>query len=203
MSLQLGQWNAEFRPRGWVRLSESGDGPSVYAEFIQSGPPGQERFDMRSVVMRAGSGEILSARTWRRIPFSDVETMMRIPDIRRVLTAESAVPAPSLSNLDAYFDATEADSTITAVIPTDVLHSDGADGLPAGSFPLVKAPDGRLTDEFLRDVAEAYTWLTEANRRPAPGIADMAEVPVRTVHRWIYEARKRGILPPARPGRAG
>lgn len=69
--------------------------------------------------------------------------------------------------------------------------------------PPVTAPDGRITEGFLKSVASAYLWLTSAGLRPAPGIAEMAGVPVRTVHRWVSDARKRGILPPARPGRAG
>lgn len=69
--------------------------------------------------------------------------------------------------------------------------------------PAVTAPEGRLTDEFLKTVADAYLWMTVSGRHPAPSIAEMAKVPVSRVHRWVCEARKRGFLPPSRPGRAG
>ena len=65
------------------------------------------------------------------------------------------------------------------------------------------APEGRLTDEFLRDLAEVYLNLAAAGRHPAPPIAEHVNRPVRTVHRWIALARKRGHLPPATQGRVG
>lgn len=79
----------------------------------------------------------------------------------------------------------------------------------AGSSATEKPPavtptgGGRLTDEFLNTVADAYRWFTDRGQAPAPGISELSGAPVRTVHRWVLEARKRGILPPARTGRAG
>jgi len=69
--------------------------------------------------------------------------------------------------------------------------------------PTLIAPEGRLTEDFFKAMADVYLWVTAAGRHPAPVIAEMVGVPVRRVHRWIYEARKRGLLPPAMPGRAG
>jgi hypothetical protein len=64
-------------------------------------------------------------------------------------------------------------------------------------------PD-RLDDAFLHHVADAYV---DAIRRgaasPAVMLARQATVPVRTVHRWIYLARKAGHLPPGSQGRIG
>lgn len=62
-------------------------------------------------------------------------------------------------------------------------------------------PDG--TDAFYQQVARAYRQYAEESRAPAAAIADEAEVPVRTVHRWIAEARRRGHLPEGRRGRVG
>lgn len=157
---------------------------------------------MQSVVMKAGD-ESLSGRVWRRIPLADLETYFVFPEVRDVLTSESEVAPPSLEELEEYFTATENSSKVSAITWSGMYVSDGSEGYPEGKFPMIHAPEGRLTDEFLADVADAYRWLTRAKRAPAPAIADMAKVPVRTVHRWIYEARKRDILPPARQGRAG
>lgn len=69
--------------------------------------------------------------------------------------------------------------------------------------PLVK-PEGRITDEFLKDLARTYGWLVASkNTAPATVIAEQAGAPVATVRRWISNARQRGFLPPGRPGRAG
>lgn len=160
---------------------------------------------MRAVVMRASKDEELSGRVWRRVPLTELERYFLLPNITEVLGRESEVASPSLDHLEEYFRATQSESNVSAYVDSGMFVGDGSEGYPAGKFPRVsKPPEGKLTDEFLRDVADAYLWLTKARyARPAPAIADMAQVPVRTVHRWIYEARKREILPPARAGRAG
>jgi hypothetical protein len=58
-------------------------------------------------------------------------------------------------------------------------------------------------DSFYRDVAHAYRELAQSTARPAAELAEVGGVPVTTAHRWIKEARRRGFLPPGRPGRAG
>jgi hypothetical protein len=204
MALQMGSWEVDYRPQGWVRLKESGVGPTVYMQFEQVGEVGHQRFDLASVALRKGGDDALSARTWRRIPFSALEMHMALPGVGDTLTAECDVTAPSFDSLDDYFAATAHLDGIHGIIPSsDSLIGDGTAESPARRLPRIKSPQGRLTDDFLRDVAEAYRWYTEANQAPAPSISKMSGVPVRTVHRWIYEARKRSILPPARTGRAG
>lgn len=204
MALSIGMWDIDFRPWGWVRLQERDGGPVVYLRYQASGPAGQERFDMQSVVMGAGGDEPLSGRTWRRIPFTDLEMFFILGEVRDVLLTEpSDLAAPSLEALDRYFEETHSYSNIRVHLPTGEYVGDGSPETPKGKMPKIERPEGRLTDDFLGDVAEAYRWFSSANQSPAPGIASQADVPVRTVHRWIYEARKRGILPPARSGRAG
>lgn len=64
-------------------------------------------------------------------------------------------------------------------------------------------PD-RLDDAFLRHVADAYVdAIRRGAKSPAAMLARQATVPVRTVHRWIYLARKAGHLPPGSQGRIG
>ncbi|XKK63930.1 hypothetical protein HFP71_16925 [Streptomyces sp. ARC32] len=178
-------------------------GTAVYLRYETAGTSGHERFDLQAVVLKADRAEPLSGRTWRRIPFSDLEMHFQIPDVRGVLAASSATPAPSLDELDRYFDETTDDAKVVAMVPSGRMYGDGTPESPEGELPTIRRPEGRLTDEFLADVAQAYRWLSAAGQAPAPVIVDMADAPVRTVHRWIYEARKRGVLPPARSGRAG
>jgi len=64
-------------------------------------------------------------------------------------------------------------------------------------------PDGKDAEGFYRRVAEAYRELAEHTRAPAVRIAEEANVPLTTAHRWIREARRRGFLPPAQKGKAG
>lgn len=227
MGLRIATWDIDFRPHGWVRLVESDEGPTVYIRYDASGPPGaparegntlddsvlqalatlaasgQRRFTMRSVVMQAGNDEELSGRTWRRIPVSQIEELLSRTNAGDLLTAPCDVPAPSLEALNDFFEATEDLPGWSFTTASDAYAAESDDGEPKRKVPKIEAPGGRITDDFLRDVADAYVWFTDAKQSPAPAIAESAGVPVRTVHRWVYEARKRGILPPARSGRAG
>jgi hypothetical protein len=59
--------------------------------------------------------------------------------------------------------------------------------------------DGRLTDEFLRSVALAYeAAIARLIHAPAKKLGTLAGVSDRTVHRWVYLARKRGLMAPAK-----
>jgi hypothetical protein len=65
-------------------------------------------------------------------------------------------------------------------------------------------PAGRgRPDHFYREVATVYLDYAQGSHRPAVDLAERHDVPVTTAHRWIKEARRRGFLPPGRPGRAG
>lgn len=64
--------------------------------------------------------------------------------------------------------------------------------------------DGRnRPDEFYATVASTYRHLVTASPRPVADLADANDVPRSTAHRWVKEARRRGMLPPGRPGKAG
>jgi hypothetical protein len=205
MELRELAWVVEARPGGWVRLKET-DGPSVYLHFQTEGDAGQERFSLKTAVMKAGSDDVLSGRSWRRVPLLDVERFIAMDRVRVALTFPcNEAPPAVLEELDAYFDAGELPGhpSETGYISSGMLISEAPEQAQAGKLPALRAPEGRLTDDFLQDVARAYRWYTDAKQAPAPAIAEQAGVPVRRVHRWVSDARKRGILPPARPGRAG
>lgn len=78
-----------------------------------------------------------------------------------------------------------------------VNRKDG--GLP----PYIGRPNGSNPEAFYQRVAGAYLHYAEQTKAPAKAIADEAQVPVTTVHRWVREARQRGFLPQGRKGKAG
>jgi hypothetical protein len=218
MDLRIDQWDIDVRPWGWLRLREaSNDGPTVYLRYEVGGSEGQQRLDLQAVLLRSGAEETLSGRVWRRIPFAEIEraltfTVVNPPpgateSIDRSFAQARAsfvdgvpeVVPPSLDALDDFFEATENLALMHFnPVPSGMLVSEDHSRLPQ-----IKPPEGRITDDFLQDVADAYRWHADRDMPPAPSIAELSGAPVRTVHRWIYEARKRGILPPARSGRAG
>jgi predicted DNA-binding protein (UPF0251 family) len=61
---------------------------------------------------------------------------------------------------------------------------------------------GKKPDNFYRQVAEAYESLAQTTSAPAKEIADRNGVARSTVHRWVKEARARGLLAPGQKGKA-
>jgi hypothetical protein len=62
---------------------------------------------------------------------------------------------------------------------------------------------GGYPDAFYDAVAVVYRQLAAASPRPVAELAGANEVPVTTAQRWVKEARRRGLLAPGRPGKAG
>ncbi len=74
-------------------------------------------------------------------------------------------------------------------------------GRPFKRYRLKRPTSRRLPDSFYRQVADAYQDAVFFGLNPRKVLADDAETPADTVARWVTTARKRGHLPPARPGR--
>lgn len=70
-------------------------------------------------------------------------------------------------------------------------------------YRLKAGPNEGLTDGFLHQVARAYAAAMVRGERPNVSISEQTGHPLRTVQRWVYMARKRGIMSPGRRGRAG
>lgn len=58
-------------------------------------------------------------------------------------------------------------------------------------------------DAFYDSVASAYRTLVASTPRPVSELAYANDVPVTTAQRWVKEARRRGLLAPGHPGKAG
>ncbi len=59
-----------------------------------------------------------------------------------------------------------------------------------------------ITDEFLREVAAVYADALRDGRPPKQAVSDELNGSYPTAGRWVSEARKRGLLPSTRPGKA-
>jgi hypothetical protein len=211
----------------------TGTGPTVFLQYKVTEHGKQRRLDLNAVVMHAAEKEPLSGRVWRRIPLSDIEEALTafvfgaVPPVQ--LPADFDVfdsPAEAFEYARAEFfpgyhrGEPEADCATPPVDELEDLFDQYAEltmirlfdavfpalasaGTAEEQPPRVTPTGGLLTEEFLRSVADAYRWFSDRGQAPAPGISAVSGSPVRTVHRWILQARKRGILPPARTGRAG
>jgi 8-oxo-dGTP pyrophosphatase MutT (NUDIX family) len=190
---------------GWVRVdSEALPGP-LYLRLAQDDAG---RWHTREVFIE-GEDRHIEAADLRNIPLRALETEILSNGGLSTMTAHARLPGPDLSTLASYY----ATSFGPAARRTWVTESFRAQ-LPGGEeiraprqrpaapvthkpVPPLSAPDEGLTDEFLTHVAAAYRVAVASRKRPGPELAGQAGVPVRTVHRWIYLARLRGLLPPA------
>ena len=58
-------------------------------------------------------------------------------------------------------------------------------------------------DAFYDEVAAVYRHLVTTSSRPVADLAVANDVPVTTARRWVKEARRRDLLAPGQPGKAG
>ena len=166
---------------GWIlwRPGNDDDDPGVRVHV-------RENADGRFVVdaLEATAGTALTAGRLRQLPLGSFETMVNSA-VMRDLLAEVA-SSTSVSDVRNLSFGKRGPS-----IPI---------GAP-GTLPNVEAK-GRRPDEFyLALAAEIASLASGGSRRPAADIAEANGVPVTTVHRWMKEARRRGLLSPARPKR--
>ncbi len=78
--------------------------------------------------------------------------------------------------------------------PAEALPVDDDD---ARELRLDPPGDDGLTDEFLTQVGEAYALAVQRRMPPAVTLGKLAHTSPRTVHRWVYTARRRGLMPSA------
>ena len=79
----------------------------------------------------------------------------------------------------------------------------GTFGEPERGKPiLITRPRGRrLDDDFYGRVAFVYRQAVGRGLKPRAAIAEAAGVSPDVAGRWIYQARKRGLIPKTRPGK--
>jgi len=150
---------------------------------------GRVRFE-DMLVMKHGPDEWLTSDDLRAIPFTGMLTWANTPGPRRSILLDAGWDD---ANIDRYYER-----------PPFALPSDPT--RPSKPPLRFNIPQGRRKpDAFYERVARAYMWLSTwgKSRAPAAQIAEVNRVPVTTVHRWIKEARRRGLLPPGEAGRAG
>lgn len=116
----------------------------------------------------------------REIPFTRIEAAVNHPEHRRFLNGR-VLPANAVSSGNT---------------PGGVAYT-----LPPASTPVelpnleVEDPGGyRKPDDFYRRVADIYLRTAAVSTRPAQEIAEANSIPPATVHRWIREAKARGVL---------
>jgi hypothetical protein len=119
-------------------------------------------------------GDRVTGRLLSQLPLGRIEEILNSPQAAALLRAESQ-------------------GRVTA---GDLVAPSEEPGL---RNPTLVVPAGRsYPDQFYVDVAASYGWHALQTRKPAVAIAEEVGVPTTTVHRWLKEARARGLLAPSR-----
>ena len=158
----------------------------------------------------------------RQVPFARVESWANEADMAARIRSRMLLPGADLRTAASHFATTfgkgDQDNWVARMMAAQVPGS----GEPEAPRPPDRkdeavVPDARVRvrltipkhggdygDEFYRRVAAAYMWLARTGGKgPAERLAESNHVPVSTVHRWVKEARRRGLLAAGRPGKAG
>jgi len=173
---QASELTVKAGPSGWVVVSGS-DLPTCYVRF-------------------ALSDEVWRPTTLFRAPLTP-EFVRGFPMYR----IEAAVNAGGVSETLASL----LDAPVAGLGSEEFIRSfTGFGHVPAPPLPPItlERPQGRrLTDEWYAEVATAYRLAADRGLKPRKTIAEAAGASADVAGRWIYEARKRGLLPATQPGR--
>lgn len=175
---------------GWISLPVPGGAGGVHARVRNR--------DGRTVITELYMhGDEITSTTVRAIPIGRIEAMANTPGATvRSREGDHTVKGPLVALAAAGLSGDVPMSELRERVPdTPEAHRSERE-------PLTR-PDGSNPEEFSKRVARAYSEAVVMTSKPAKLLADEANVPVGTVHRWIREARQRGFLPPARKGKAG
>jgi hypothetical protein len=158
----------------------SGDGPRRL--FVRFGPARNAEERPKLVVREThiAFADGVGGRALRDLPLARIEAAVNQPAyyetvLRRLPAASAVMVTPPWGEGASW------------------LHV----GPPAPSAPGLKLalPEGRpKPDDFYQQVADVFAYLTTVSPRPANELADANGVRVTTVHGWVKEARRRGLL---------
>jgi hypothetical protein len=181
---------------GWARYfyDQTGHGPTVR---LRLGPDPDSTADKPAMTVREVWVDMnnarVGARMMRDLPLGRIEAAINQP-----LVYEALRPYVLTANAESFpfpDDLREADSE-----PTDppwwIVPPQSKRRAPRLKLRIPEGP-GKKPDEFYRQVADRFTYLGTVSTRPANELAAANDVNVTTIHGWVKEARRRGLMPAA------
>lgn len=166
----------ELGEGGWVRV----DGvPGVEEVEIRVAETSGGRFAIVEIRLDAS---VITADVMRAIPIGKIEAGINGPGV-----VDDIRDLASLPNPGRFVSAGEFERPASRW---------------AGRAQLKVPAERKKPDEFYARVARLFSELSLRDSSPAVTIARANDVPPSTVHRWVKEARRRGLLAPGQRGRA-
>jgi hypothetical protein len=180
--IEAGPWVFTHHAGGWI-VADSEHGERLSVRFQ---PSGQGR--LVPVELRV-DGPALDSSKLRRLPLTGAEALANSVWQGEITAMLEWAPAGDLHD--------------RGVMPPQIGEPGQIRRLVVRKTARLKIPPGAKPDSFYSQVAKVYGQLARGSNRPAAELAEVNDVPVTTVHRWVKEARRRGFLPPGQKGRRG
>ncbi len=156
---------------GWVSVGDIGLPGLLYLRYHVNG-------EVQELVLPSDGGPITAAQL-RKIPLSAITNVV-------------------LARTDLFLESDEPVPDIHRIMQTEIVARRHFKRHP--STARLSPPTEGLTTEFLRLVADAYLAAVSRGERPNKALAEqVGHKKTRTVERWVYLARKRGLLPKTGP----
>jgi 8-oxo-dGTP pyrophosphatase MutT (NUDIX family) len=190
---------------GWVRVDHSYMPGPLYLRLVADD---EGQWHTRELYLE-GEDRHVEAADLRRLPLAALETVILADGGSNIVASKARIPGPDLATLASYFGTTFGSvaehhwiaQSLRAQLPEGealrVTRVQDPRPVARPDVPPLAPPEEGLTDDFLTHVAAAYVAAVKKGQNQAPELARQAGRPARTVHRWIYIARQRGLLPPA------
>lgn len=181
----------EFGEQGWVRVNGlTDDSGREFVALAKTVEAQGRRVVMDLVLVGEPWPPGITSAVLKAMPVGWLESMVNTPDAIALLASRDDGNPRSDETSEAL--RRRLNSYFEKVLP-----------FAADEPPTLTRPNGVNPEGFYQIVAANYLSAVRTSQRPAAVLAEQAGVPVATVHRWIAETRRRGLLPPARKGRAG
>jgi hypothetical protein len=187
-------WSLRPLADGWVEVQASMLRGTLYVRFVEVTEGHLSPVD----IVMLGT-EAMDYTTLRNIPMRRIEATVNLGDVAPWFLHSSRRPDASAVPLR---DAIER-GLINLRLQSDEGDEAVLNAASSPRTPLTLPPGRDRPDCFYRKVAAAYRAAVREGVPPARLMAEEADVTTRTAQAWVAEARKRGYLPPAPPGREG
>lgn len=206
---------------GWVRF-ESTDCPPTYLRYL---PDETGQWTLRELMMDASESAAITAATLISLPLVQIQSNVNYYAEHMEEHLHGPTPAggdpvtgSNVAVLASYFATGTGRSRsgprwvdlAQQGAPVRKLRTYASAERPTldVDYRLTEPPTGRLTDEFLRNVARAYAAAMVRGEAPLQAmIADLRAAGAgdyrRAVERWVSTARRRGIMKPVKKGSRG
>ncbi len=171
MRVDLRDVEITYGKGGWVSVADIGLPGLLYLRYHVRG-------EVQELVLPSDGGPITAAHL-RKIPLSAITNVV-------------------MARTDLFLESDEPVTDIHKIMQNEIVHRRRFKRHP--STARLSPPTAGLTADFLRQVADAYLAAVRRGERPNKALAaQVGHDNSRTVERWVYLARKRGLLPPSRP----